>query len=286
VTEVSLIDTDEWPGFDRHTVQGASGELSVRVGNVHLDNKAAIKTILFNHSILTGSAIWHRQAQRLVADGWRVICLDMRGHGRSAASPAPYTMDDLVRDNIAVLDALAIAKVHYVGVSQGGMTGFGLGIRHADRIASLCICAARADAPRPFAAAWDDRIALVRAKGIDALAGATAERWFGADYLTDHPTVAADLLSCIRQTSAEGFIGCAQAIQGLDYLNRVTTLTMPVSLVIGSRDEALLEPMRQLAKLLPHSEYNEIDGAGHLPQIDRPAEFDQILHRHLSRVAC
>jgi 3-oxoadipate enol-lactonase len=280
VTEAALINVDDWSGFDRHTVQGAAGLLGVRIGN-----RPVTRTALFNHSILTGSAIWHRQALRLLADGWRVICVDTRGHGQSAASPAPYTMDDLVRDNIAVLDALGIAKVHYVGVSQGGMTGFGLGIRHADRIASLLIVAARADAPQLFAAAWDDRIALVRAKGIDALAGPTAERWFGADYLTGHPEVASNLLTCIRQTSTEGFIGCAQAIQGLNYLDHVAALTMPVSLLIGSRDEALLEPMRQLAKILPHSEYVEIAGAGHLPQIDRPAEFDQALFRHLERVA-
>jgi 3-oxoadipate enol-lactonase len=194
-------------------------------------------------------------------------------------------MDDLVRDNIAVLDTLGIAKAHYVGVSQGGMTGLGLGIRHADRIASLCICAARADAPPPFIAAWEERITLVRSRGIDALAGPTAERWFGSDFLTSHPAVTADLLACINQTSAEGFIGCAQAIQGLDYLGGAAAITIPLSFVIGSRDEGLLEPMRQLAKMLPHSQYSEIEGAGHLPEIDRPAEFDQILLQHLQRVA-
>jgi 3-oxoadipate enol-lactonase len=280
VTEASLIETSEWPGFERRSVQTAAGPLSLRLGNA-----GGTETVLFNHSILTGSAIWHRQARRLGADGWRVICLDTRGHGGSAAPAAPYTMDDLVADNIAVLDALGIAKVHYVGVSQGGMTGFGLGIQHAGRIASLCIVAARADAPPPFAAAWDDRIALVRAKGIDALAGPTAERWFGNDFLDGHPAVAAELLTCIRQTSAEGFVGCAQAIQGLNYLGDVAAITGPLSLVIGSRDEALLEPMRQLAKTLPQSAYSEIGGAGHLPQIDRPAEFDQVLLGHLRRVA-
>jgi pimeloyl-ACP methyl ester carboxylesterase len=75
--------------------------------------------------------------------------------------------------------------------------------------------------------------------------------------------------------------GCAQAIQGLNYLGGVPTLAMPVSLVIGSRDELLLEPTRELAKILPHAIYVEIDGAGHLPQIDRPVDFDDVLRRHL-----
>ncbi|MET0968339.1 MAG: alpha/beta hydrolase [Tardiphaga sp.] len=276
MTEASVVDIGEWPGFRRVTVQGPAGPLSVRLGN-----EAGADTVLFNHSILTGSAVWHRQATWLAAAGWRVICLDSRGHGTSPASPAPYRMDDLVADNIAVLDSLGIAKAHYVGVSQGGMTGFGLGIRHPDRIASLLICAARADAPQSFAAAWDDRIALVRRSGIDALAVPTAERWFGADFLNSEFVIAADLLACIRQTLPEGFVGCAQAIQGLDYLGGVPTLALPVSLVIGSRDALLLEPMRQLAQILPHADYVEIDDAGHLPQIDRPTEFDRVLRRHL-----
>lgn len=278
MTELPVIDIHEWPDFERRTVQGGAGALSFRIGNA-----AGSGTVLFNHSILTGSAIWVRQARLLAAAGWRVIVLDTRGHGFSAASPAPYSMEDLVRDNIAVLDALGIAKAHFVGVSQGGMTGFGLGIRHADRIASLCICAARADAPAPFAAAWDDRIALVRDKGIAPLAAPTAERWFGSDFLTSHPAIADALLACIRQTSAEGFVGCAQAIQGLNYLDGVAAIKLPVSLIIGSRDEALLEPMRDLAKILPHSNYTRIDGAGHLPQVDRALEFDHALLWHLRR---
>lgn len=276
MTELSVIDLNDWPGFERRRLQGAAGPLSIRIGN-----PAAAETVLFNHSILTSSAIWHRQAQLLAKAGWRVICLDSRGHGESAAPPAPYTMDDLVRDNIAVLDALEIAKTHYVGVSQGGMTGFGLGIRYPDRIASLLICAARADAPPPFAAAWDDRIALVRDKGIDALARPTAERWFGGEFLANHTIVAEKLVACIRQTSTEGFVGCAQAIQGLNYLGNVSELKLPISLVIGSRDELLIEPMRQLAKTLSHSNYTKIEGAGHLPQLDKPDEFDHALLWHL-----
>lgn len=278
--EFPVIDINEWPGFKRHMLEGPAGPLSVREGG-----KPDGEVVLFNHSILTGSAIWHQQARLLVETGWRVLCLDTRGHGQSPAVPAPYTMSDLVLDNVAILDALNIERVHYVGVSQGGMTGIGLGIQHGNRIASLCICSARADAPQPFAAAWNDRIALVREKGINPLAEPTAERWFGADFLSTHPTVASDLLACVRQTSAEGFIGCAQAIQGLDYLKNLQTITVPTSLIIGSRDDALLEPMRQISKVLSHCEYREINGAGHLPQIDRPADFHHELLKHLERVA-
>lgn len=281
MTDLRLIHVGDWAGFERRSIPASGGKLSVRIGGPH-----TAPTVLLGHSILTSSAIWHRQAMLLVAEGYRVVCLDTRGHGASQAPPPPYAMDDLVDDAIAVLDVLDVARAHYVGVSQGGMTGFGLGVKHRERLESLCIVAARADAPPPFAAAWDDRITLVRDRGsIEDLAGPTADRWFGTAFLAAYPTIAADILTCIRETSADGFVGCAQAIQGLDYLNRIATIAVPTMLVIGTHDTLLLQPMRDLAPLIAGAELIEIAGAGHLPQIDRPAEFEAALSGHLAKAS-
>lgn len=274
-----VIDMGAWPGFLRRALPGPAGPLSIRLGGPSVG-----PAVLFNHSILTSSAIWRHQASLLASQGFRVICLDMRGHGMSPASPGPYAMDDLVADNITVLDALDIDRVHYVGVSQGGMIGFGLGLNYPGRLASLCIIAARADAPTAFAAGWDDRIALARKEGIGALAIPTAERWSGKAYLDEHPDVAENLLACIRQTSLDGFVGCAQAIQGLSYLDQLSRIETPTTLLIGTRDETLLQPMRDLAPLIAGADLQTIEGAGHLPQLDRPAHFERLLLSHLARV--
>jgi 3-oxoadipate enol-lactonase len=248
---------------------------------LRIGGPGASPAVLLNHSILTSSAIWRRQAARLADQGFRVICLDTRGHGASDAPPAPYALDDLVADNVAVLDALEIERAHFIGVSLGGMTGLGLALGHPERLASLCVIAARADAPAPFAAAWDERIDIARSKGVAALAGPTAERWSGRDFLEAHPGIAKALLACIGETSVEGFVGCARAIQGLDYLAEVGRIAMPTTLVIGAHDEALLEPMRELSRRIPNAAYEEIAAAGHLPQIDQPAATEGALTRHL-----
>ena len=278
MTDLPVIEIGDWSGFERRSIPGPAGLLSVRISGPE-----AAPTVLFGHSILTSSAVWHRQAAQLVAGGYRVICLDSRGHGASEAPVPPYAMDDLVDDVIAVLDTLGIARVHYVGVSQGGMTGFGLGVRYPDRLASLCIVAARADAPPPFAAAWDDRIALVsKQKSVDVLAGPTADRWFGPEFLASNPDTTGRLLDCIRETSADGFVGCAQAIQGLDYLGGVAAIAVPTALIIGARDTLLLQPMRNLAPLIATASLHEITDGGHLPQIDQPTAFEAILEEHLT----
>ncbi|WP_163159995.1 alpha/beta fold hydrolase [Bradyrhizobium uaiense] len=240
--------------------------------------------VLLCHSILTSSAIWHRQAIALVARGHRVLALDSKGHGQSEAPRGPYTMDDLVADAVAVLDHLGIARAHVIGVSQGGMTAFGLGVHHPDRLLSLCVIAARADAPPPFAAAWDDRIAVVQAQGIAPLAAPTAERWFGRGFLEANPAITNALLDCINETDPEGFIGCASAIQSLDYLDGVKRLQLPLAMVVGARDELLVQPMTQLAASLD-CRLAIIPDAGHLPQIDHPDEVEAAIERHLRELA-
>jgi len=260
-------------------VQGQAGRLSVRVGG---PERGA--PVLLCHSILTSSAIWHRQALMLAGRGYRVLALDTRGHGRSGAPPGPYAMDDLVADAVAVLDQLGVTRAHVLGVSQGGMTALGLGVRHPDRLLSLCVIAARADAPAPFAAAWDDRIALVREQGIAPLAAPTAERWFGRPFLEAQPEIAAALLGCIRETNPEGFIGCARAIQGLAYLDGVQGLKLPLTMIVGGNDQLLLQPMTDLAAMLG-CRLVIIPDAGHLPQVDRPDDADAAIARHLREAA-
>ncbi|MBR0794340.1 alpha/beta fold hydrolase [Bradyrhizobium jicamae] len=278
-TETAPIETAEWQGFVRHDVQGKAGRLSVRVGG---PGRGA--PVLLCHSILTSSAIWHRQAIALAARGYRVLALDSRGHGQSEAPHGPYAMDDLVEDAVRVLDHFRIAGTHVIGVSQGGMAAFGLGVRHPDRILSLCVIAARADAPPPFAAAWDDRIALVREQGIAPLAVPTAERWFGRAFLETHPAITATLLDCVNETDPNGFIGCARAIQGLAYLDGVTKLQVQLTLIVGAMDQLLVQPMTDLATTL-NCRLAFIPDAGHLPQVDHPDEVDAEIDRHLREVA-
>ncbi|QIG96634.1 MULTISPECIES: alpha/beta fold hydrolase [unclassified Bradyrhizobium] len=278
-TEPAPIVSAAWQGFVRHDVQGQAGRLSVRAGGPERGTP-----VLLCHSILTSSAIWHRQAIALAGRGYRVLALDSRGHGHSEAPRGPYTMDDLVADAVAVLDHFGIRQAHVIGVSQGGMTAFGLGVRHPDRLLSLCAIAARADAPPPFAAAWDDRIALARERGIAPLAAPTAERWFEPAFLAARPAITAALLNCINETNPEGFIGCARAIQDLAYLDGVKTMRLPLTMIVGARDQLLVQPMTELAAMLS-CRLTIIPGAGHLPQVDHPDEVDTVIDGHLRELA-
>jgi 3-oxoadipate enol-lactonase len=261
-------------------IPGAAGELAI-----HLQGDVAAPVVFMAHSILSASMMWKTQAELLAQRGWRVLRVDTRGHGASQAPAAPYAMADLVADTVAVLDALQIERVHYVGLSLGGMSGFGLGIQHADRLHSLCLCDTRADAPAAFAAPWDERIAIAQRQGCVALADSTIERWFGKAFVDAHPIIAQTFRMTAAATSVEGFVGCARAIQRLDYLHDVASIATPTSLIVGANDGPLPQAMRDIQASIAAAVLETIPGAGHLPNIDQPDAFNAALLRHLDRVA-
>ena len=259
-------------------VRGAAGDLAV-----YAQGDPGAPVVVMAHSILSSSMMWMDQAALLSEWGWRVICVDTRGHGGSQAGSAPWTMDDLAADTVAVLDALQIGRAHYVGLSLGGMSGFGLGIRHPDRLLSLCLCDARADAPAAFAAPWDERIEIAQRAGCGALAASTTERWFGKPFLDAHPELAERFRATAAGTSTEGFAGCARAIQKLDYLGDVGHIEAPTTLVVGANDGPLPQAMEHIGSLIPGARLEVIPDAGHLPNIDQHEVFDAVLLRHLQQ---
>ena len=262
------------------TLPSAAGSIQV---HRHGDPRAP--AVYMVHSVLSSSAMWSTQARLLASRGWHVVCADTRGHGGSVAHQAPSSMQHLVDDTVAVLDALSIEKTHYVGLSRGGMSGFGLAIAHPGRLKSLCLCDARADTPPEASAPWVDRIATAEREGCAALARPTLERWFGRAFLEAHPDTAQRLLQVASSTSVTGFVGCARAIQGLDYLGRVSEISLPTTLIVGANDGVLPQAMAEIQRRISGSVLEVIAQAGHLPNLDQPAAFDAALLRHLGEPA-
>lgn len=256
--------------------RGFDGKLAV-----HIAGRPHAPVMMLGHSILTSNRMWLGQIALLVQQGYRVVSVDARGHGQSSEPHTQCSMEDLVADNVHVLDVLEIHLAHFIGLSLGGMVGLGLGILHPDRIASLIICSGRADAPATFALPWDERIAIAREQGTAALAEPTAQRWFGNEFLDACPDTARAVKEMIAGTSVGGFIACARALQGLDYLTRLGSIAAPVQLIAGARDGVLPEAMRELESRISGAQLEVIPNAGHLPNIDQQRVFNDAIVRRL-----
>jgi 3-oxoadipate enol-lactonase len=249
-----------------------AGAVGARL-NVRVDGTAG-PWVLLSNSLAADLTMWDDQVE-LLAQGRRVIRYDTRGHGGSEGPAGPYDFALLVADMIAVLDHAGADRADVVGLSLGGMTALGLALAHPERVGRMLVCDARADAPPPFVAGWDERIAIVEEKGTGALVGGTLQRWFTQ---AASPGVIERAGAMIRGTSANGYIGCARALQGLDYLRHLGGMTVPVTYLVGAQDMGAPQAaMQAMADATPGGRLIVLPDLAHIPNMENPGVFNAAL---------
>src|SRR4051812_26871087 len=143
--------------------------------------------LVLSNSLGSTLAMWDPQAPAL-AERFRLVRYDIRGHGGSETLPGPYTLDEVGADLIELLDQLQVERAHVAGLSLGGMTGMWLGINAPDRLDRLVLLCTSAKLGPPET--WSERAATVRAEGTQAIAEAGVGRWLTEGFRNAHPDVA------------------------------------------------------------------------------------------------
>jgi 3-oxoadipate enol-lactonase len=230
--------------------------------------------IMLSHGLATDLTMWDELTAALMRR-YRVLRYDARGHGGSAATKGDYSLDMLVADAVGILDTLDIAQAHFVGLSMGGMVAQGLLLDHPRRIMSAVIADSRHTTTPEFTKAWLDRIDAVRTGGIEAIVASTVARWSSAGLAERTPAVIARMESMIRNTSPDGYCGCAAALARLNYGHRLGEITQPVLVICGDEDHgAPPENTRQMHAMIRGSRFRVIEGAGHIANIEQPDAFN------------
>ena len=235
--------------------------------------------VCFTHSLASDGGMWAEQVPPLLAEGYRVLRLDMRGHGGSDAVAGPYSMAQLADDVAAALDFLGIAKVQLVGLSIGGMLGQAFAITHGRRLVSAMLCDTAPKTPPGAQAAWAPRIeAVTKANSVAPLADGTMERWFTDAYKPRNPGRWKQIHATIAGTTAAGYLGCASAILDFDFAPQLPQVKVPTLVVCGANDEGTPPAGNKLiAELVPGGRYEEIAATRHFPNVERPEAFNAIL---------
>lgn len=254
-----------------------SGRVTLRsdvVLNTKVDGDDGNPWLILSNSLGANLAMWEPQMD-LLTGKYRVLRYDTRGHGQSDAPPGPYSFDDLIGDVLGLMDAYGIDRASFMGLSMGGMTGLGLAIHHPDRIERVVCADGRADAPDPFRAMWDQRMAAVEEGGLDAIADGTLATWFTEDWREANPDAAAGIRRMVVGNDPQGYIACCKALKELDFLRHLGDATVPVLYVGGSDDKgAAPDVMRAMADATPGGEFLEIPGAAHVANINAPQAFN------------
>ena len=229
--------------------------------------------VVFANSLGTDFRLWDPILPYL-PDGLRIIRYDKRGHGLSSCPPAPYSMGALVSDAERLLDMLDLRDCLFVGLSIGGMIAQGLAVKRLDLIRAMVLSNTGAKIGTPQM--WSDRIATVEAGGIEALADPVMERWFSKSFRAT-PELQLWRNMLVRQPDA-GYAGCSAAISGTDFYTPTSGLRLPVLGIAGSEDGSTPPDLvRETVDLIPGSKFHLIRGAGHLPCVEQPQAYAQVL---------
>lgn len=260
-------------------VQLAEGEL-----HYQLDGPVDAPVLLLSNSLGTDLHMWDVQIPAFT-EHFRVLRFDTRGHGKSLVTEGPYSIEQLGRDVVALLDALDIQRVHFCGLSMGGLIGQWLAINARERLDRLVVCNTAAKIGTPEI--WNPRIEMVLRDGAAAMNGlrdASIARWFTADFAAANPHQAKQITDMLAATSPEGYAANCAAVRDADYREQLALIKAPTLVIAGSED-AVTPPAGShfIQAQVQGAEYAEFYAA-HLSNVQAGAAFsDRVIEFLLAR---
>lgn len=237
--------------------------------------------VVLIHSLATHSEVWAHQVPAWSVN-FRVVCVDLPGHGRSAAAEAGLTLDAMAAQVLAVLDHLQIAKAAFVGISLGGMVAQAVALNHAHRVTALVIAHAGARTDATVREIWDQRIAQFEAGGMQSLSRPTLERWFPRAFSESSPITMAWMAGLIEATDPRGYVMAIRAIQALDHLDRLPQVQVPTLVLAGQADAAVPSAVASLvAQRIPNAQLRLLEDTGHIGNVQQPVLFTETVGQFL-----
>lgn len=227
--------------------------------------------LIFINSLGTDFRIWDQVAQEL-AESFRILRYDKRGHGLTDCPSAPYSIRDFSADLAELLDSLNIRRSIIVGISVGGMIAIDFAATWPELVDSLVLCdTAPVIGTREM---WNERISALRQDGLAPLADAILSRWFSPAFVRENAAAYSGYANMLSRTPVEGYTGTCQAIRDADLTEAAKKIKNKTLVLCGLEDLATPpELVHGICDLMPQAQYREIAGAAHLPCIERPREM-------------
>lgn len=217
-------------------VQLADGELHYLIDEQRLEGPADAPVLVLSNSLGTDLHMWDAQVATF-AEHFRVLRYDTRGHGQSLVTDGLYSIEQNGRDVLGLLDALDIAKVHFCGLSMGGLIGQWLAINAAERIQRLVLCNTAAKIGSPEV--WNPRIETVLRDGqaaMLALRDASVARWFTPEFAQAQPKLVEPVVGMLGATSPQGYAANCAAVRDADFREQIANIKAPTLIVCGTAD--------------------------------------------------
>jgi 3-oxoadipate enol-lactonase len=237
-----------------------------------LAGAAGAPVLVFSNSLGTNLSMWNPQLP-VFEKHFRVLRYDTRGHGQSSVTAGPYSIEQLGNDVLALLDILHLERVHFCGLSMGGMIGMWLGMNAPERLNKLALC--NTGAKIGTVEGWKTRIETVRKGGMKPVAAGVIERWFTPAFRAKAPEEIAAIQDILENTNAEGYVANCAAVRDFDAREAISAIRVPTLVIAGEQDPATPPADgRFLAEKINGARYVELSAA-HLSNIEDRDRFNQ-----------
>ena len=240
-----------------------------------LEGKEGLPVLVLSHSIGTDHAMWAPQAQDLT-EYFQVLRYDTRGHGASDSPRGEYSIEQLGRDALALVDTLKISKFAFCGLSMGGAIGQWLALHVPERVTHLVL----ANTPPRFGTRehWNSRIQMVQEGGMRAIEDMALGRFFSPESLARSVPEVANIRSVLIGTLPEGYVGCCAALRDFDSTAELQKIKAPTRVIVGDKDVStpLAGSGDVLAGEIPGAKLIRLPAA-HLSNLEAPRSFNAAL---------
>ncbi|ARU04238.1 3-oxoadipate enol-lactonase [Comamonas serinivorans] len=233
--------------------------------------------LVLSNSLGTTLEMWDAQAE-VLSQRLRVIRYDTRGHGGSVVSSGPYSVSELARDVLQILDALGVERAAFCGISMGGITGLALALAAPERLTHVVV--ANSAAKIGDAAMWRERADLVRregAKAMSQLAETAPGRWFTPAFTAAHPEVVQRTQAWIANTAPEGYAACCDALGEADLREPIAAIRTPTLLIAGEVDPTTTVADAQFMQAAIDGAQLRVLPTAHLSNVEAAEAFTQAL---------
>ncbi|MEU6643926.1 alpha/beta fold hydrolase [Saccharomonospora sp. NPDC046836] len=251
---------------------------------VGFDDAGSGPALVLVHGHPFDRSMWRPQFERFAGAGWRAIAPDLRGYGDSTVTPGPTTLATFADDIATLLDQLGVTEFVLGGLSMGGQIVLECYRRFPHRIRGLLLAATSPHAETAEGRRHRHELAarLLR-EGLGPYAREVLPKMMAPENIRALPSTARHVLRMMTATSPEG---AAAALRGRaerpDYVELLARIAVPTLVAVGSDDAFTpVDIARLMHERIPGSLLTVLDGAGHLPNLEREVAFNDALQKFL-----
>jgi pimeloyl-ACP methyl ester carboxylesterase len=251
---------------------------------LYYDEAGTGAPLLFVHGLGSSGRDWAEQVGYF-ADDYRVLRIDLRGHGRSERSQGPYHMAQFARDVAVFLRKRNAVPAHVVGLSMGGMVTLQLGADAPRLTRSLVVVNSAADAELQT---WHDvwfylsRRTAVQVLGMRRVGEILARKLF---VKPEQEELRREFVRRWAQNDKQAYLWSVDAIMGWSVWDQLSSIPVPTRLVSSSHDYTPVAEKNRIVAEMPRADLSVIGDARHALPVEKPEAFNAVVKEFLEAVS-